>query len=228
VIERCTAGRNNLYGACTRTVLRRSCHTCASKPGDQGRLTESRGQHHNPPELAGAGYEITARNRPNWLRGFDSRRLLPPHRPGQPASRHQADQELAAVFGVEEGTAILRRQYETSERTGQRRARSVSYIPRYLVDPNPVLLSADCEPWPGGTQHQLYTVGIELDRIDDDVTATMPTTVEKQKWGMADGVPLLHVRRISIDTQDRVVEVSDAAYPADCAGLKFTTPLRRW
>jgi hypothetical protein len=42
------------------------------------------------------------------------------------------------------------------------------------------------------------------------------------------GVPIIFCRRISIDTQDRVVEVSDADYLADRAELQFVTPLKPW
>ena len=35
-------------------------------------------------------------------------------------------------------------------------------------------------------------------------------------------------RRISIDTDDRIVEVSDADYPADRTELQFVTPLKPW
>jgi GntR family transcriptional regulator len=141
----------------------------------------------------------------------------------------EPNDELCTVLGIEPDTPVLRREHETSDpQTGQRLSFSVSYIPRHLLEPNPVLLSEDCEPWPGGTQHQLHTVGIQIARIIDEVTAVMPTTVDAQRWGLEDGVPMLRVRRISIDTQDRVVELSDAEYPADRTELRFTTPLTLW
>ena len=76
--------------------------------------------------------------------------------------------------------------------------------------------------------HQLYTVGVEIDRVLDRVTAAMPTTVEAQLWDLTSGIPLLCVRRISIDINDRVVEVSDAQFPADRTVLAFATQLTRW
>jgi GntR family transcriptional regulator len=76
--------------------------------------------------------------------------------------------------------------------------------------------------------HALSTVGIEIDKIVDEVTATMPTTVEAAMWALPEGVPLLWVRRISIDTTGRVVEISDAQYPADRTKLTFHTSLTRW
>jgi GntR family transcriptional regulator len=65
-------------------------------------------------------------------------------------------------------------------------------------------------------------------KMVDEVTARMPTTVEAQLWGLAEGVPLIFCRRISIDAAGRVIETSDADYPADRTELHFVTPLRPW
>jgi GntR family transcriptional regulator len=140
-----------------------------------------------------------------------------------------ATEELAEVFGVAVGSELLRREYETTgAKTRRRVAWSVSYLPKALIASNPALLSSDNEPWPGGTQHQLYTVGIEIIKMVDEVEAIAPTTVDRELWGLDGGVPLLKVRRISIDTEDRVVEVSDAVFPADRTKLVFPTQLKPW
>lgn len=139
-----------------------------------------------------------------------------------------AGPELAAVFACEPGDQLLRKEYETSDPSGIRLAHSVAYVPVRFIEAKPELLSADCEPWPGGGQHQFLTVGIEIARMVDEVRAFMPTTVDMQQWALDDGVPMLCVRRISIDTKDRVVEISDAQYPADRTELRFTTPLTLW
>jgi len=39
---------------------------------------------------------------------------------------------------------------------------------------------------------------------------------------------MLLVRRVSVDKLDRIVEVSDAEFPADRTQLVFKTPLRPW
>jgi GntR family transcriptional regulator len=141
----------------------------------------------------------------------------------------EADSALAGVFNVSPGTSLLRRVYEMSDpRSGRRRAWSVSYVPHALISTNPDLLDSKNEPWPGGTQHQLYTVGIEIACVVDVVTSAMPTTAEAKQWELDAGVPLLRVRCISIDTQDRVVDVSDSDFPADRTELRCTTPLSPW
>lgn len=140
-----------------------------------------------------------------------------------------AGDELADLFGIKPADQILRRRYEsTDKRTGRLLSASVSYMPKALVEGNPALLDQDNEPWWGGTQHQLSTVGVEIMCIVDQVTARMPTTVESQLWDMPDGVPLLFCRRISIDEDNRTVEISDAHYPADRTELRFVTPLQPW
>ena len=141
----------------------------------------------------------------------------------------EADADLAAAFDVEEGTALLRREFaHRDKRTGALAAWSVSWLPMHVIEGNPDIADETKAAWPGGTMHQLYTVGVEVDRVIDQVTAAMPTTVEATQWDLQTGVPLLSVRRISIDTTGRVVEVSDATYPADRTLLTFHTTLNRW
>lgn len=141
----------------------------------------------------------------------------------------KATDELAKAVRVDAGADLLRREYETTDpKTGHRVAWSVSHIPVELIKANPAIMDASNEPWPGGTQHQLYTVGIEIMTMVDEVTAKMPTTADRQLWGLENGIPMLLVRRISIDKLDRIVEVSDAEFPADRTQLVFKTPLKPW
>jgi GntR family transcriptional regulator len=140
-----------------------------------------------------------------------------------------ADEELAAAFGVEPGHELLRREYEVVDRsTGLREQWAVSWLRVDQIAPNPELLDEGKEPWPGGTYHQLWTVGIEIDRVAKEITARMPTTVEAQKWGLPDGEPLLCGGQTTYDIEGRVVEVSIAQYPADRAKLLFSTQYERW
>ncbi|EGJ76292.1 putative transcriptional regulator, gntr family [Streptomyces sp. Tu6071] len=140
-----------------------------------------------------------------------------------------ADTSLAKALNVATEEPILRRVYKAIDgSSGHLLSFSTSYIPLDLIGENPDLLDETKEPWPGGTMHQLSTVGIEVMTIVDEVTGRMPTTVEAQAWGLTDGIPLLLCRRISIDSKDRVVEISDAEYPADRTELRFVTPLKAW
>ncbi|MFF7192856.1 GntR family transcriptional regulator [Streptomyces sp. NPDC008079] len=143
--------------------------------------------------------------------------------------RIPATEDLAEVFGISLGDELLRRRYVSNDsRTGHLLSFSTSYMPLALVESNSDLLDEKNEPWPGGTQHQLSTVGVEVMCMVDQVTGRMPTTVEAQQWGLPDGVPLLLCRRISLDADNRTVEISDAEYPADRTELRFVTPLKPW
>ncbi|MFU8853918.1 GntR family transcriptional regulator [Micromonospora sp. SL1-18] len=141
----------------------------------------------------------------------------------------EAGTDLADLFRIEPTDLVLRRRYDSTDRTtGLLLSSSVSYMPVALVSSNPALLDEAKEPWPGGTQHQLSTVGVEIMTMIDEVTARMPTTAEAQLWGLPDGVPLIFCRRISLDADERIVEISDAEYPADRTELRFVTPLKPW
>lgn len=140
-----------------------------------------------------------------------------------------APDDLAAEFDIAPGTELLKRTYETRDRvTGHLIMWSLSWIPRALIEGNPRLLDENEEPWPGGHQHQLYTVGIEIDRFVTTAVATAATARDREEWGMDTGVPLLRTRRRSIDTKGRVVEISDSVYPADRTEICWTEQLQRW
>lgn len=140
----------------------------------------------------------------------------------------RATEELASEFGVEVNAELLCRTYETTDQNGVRLAWSISHIPLDLIKSNPDLRDESKEPWPGGHMHQLYTVGIEIERLVRSVTAIEPTPGDRQRWGMDLGVPLLCVHTRSVDIDGRTVEISDATYPADRTGLVFTESLERW
>lgn len=97
----------------------------------------------------------------------------------------------------------------------------MSCIPKNWVEGNPALLDESNEPWRGGTLHQLSTVGIEIMKVVDEVTARMPSGAEAQAWDLPPGIPLLFCRRLSYDRDDKLIEISDAWYPADRTELGY-------
>jgi hypothetical protein len=144
---------------------------------------------------------------------------------------------MAEVVKVETGQArrrgslrpLLRRRFtSTDPRTGNLLSDSVSYIPKAFVEANPAILDERNKPWQGGTLHQLSTVGIEIMKVVDEVTARMPSSSEADSWDLPSGIPLLFCRRLSYDHADTLIEISDAWYPADRTELRFVTPLTPW
>lgn len=141
----------------------------------------------------------------------------------------EASDDLATLFNIEQRAPILRRAFTVNDHdSGFRVASSVSYIPVDLIAENPALLDDKNEPWPGGTMHQLSTVGIEVMSVIDEVSAEMPSTAVAQLWGLQEGIPMLRVRRMSFDAKENLVEVSDAQYPADRTQLVHVSRLRKW
>jgi GntR family transcriptional regulator len=141
----------------------------------------------------------------------------------------EASPDLAKRFGVPPGTRLLRRDYWTSSRAEKvplNLARS--YLLYDMVAANPDLLEQGNEPWPGGTHHQLSTIGVELDRIVDEVTARPPFPDEAEALDIEPGVSVLVLRKASIDTLDRIVEISDVIMPGDRTELVYTIRLSRW
>jgi GntR family transcriptional regulator len=144
-------------------------------------------------------------------------------------ARVPADNDLARELKIEPGTELLRRTYRTLHKdSGRLILSSVSHIPVFLIESNDDLFDQNNEPWPGGHWHQLYTVGIEIDRLENSIIAISPTTRQRQDWGIDQGVPLLCLRSLSIDIHDRVVEVADSTYPADRTDFRYIHKLARW
>ena len=141
-----------------------------------------------------------------------------------------ADQSIAEDFGVPIGTKMLERVYRTQSRHEDAPISLVrSYLVHSIVAENPDLLDDSNEPWPGGTQHQLSTIGIELDSITDEITARPPLTEEAELLGLdKSGVSVLVLKKISSDTTGRVVEVSHVILPGDRTEFVYTTKLSRW
>lgn len=147
-----------------------------------------------------------------------------------------ADEDLAEAFGVEVGTKMLERQYGT--RSADETAPlsiSRSWLVYDVAAQNPALLKKQREPWPGGTQHQLHTIGIELSRIEDRVIARAASAEEALTLELDRGTPIIAIRKTCFTTRevdgtavDEVVEVADIVLPADRAELKITTTLEPW
>ncbi|MFJ9214436.1 GntR family transcriptional regulator [Streptomyces sp. NPDC102264] len=148
-----------------------------------------------------------------------------------PASYHQieADAALAARFSTQQGTALLQRLYRTTVRDEDHPIALIkSYLLYEMASQNPELLDETREPWPGGTMHQLWTVGVEIDRIVDEVATRAPTPEEADALGLATHMAVFVLEKTSFSTQDTVVEYSEVVLPGDRTRLRYTVQLERW
>jgi GntR family transcriptional regulator len=141
----------------------------------------------------------------------------------------EADEDLAEAFTVPVGTRLMERIYRTRARTENAPfSLSRSFLLYDTIEANPDLLDVANEPWPGGTLHQLSTVGIEVDRIEEKVIARPPSADEADELGIDTGVAVLAVRKTSIATTGRVVEIADLLLPGDRTEMVYTIQLQRW
>lgn len=140
-----------------------------------------------------------------------------------------ADKPTAEAFGVPPGTQLLKRIYRSRYANEDAPlAISTSHLLLDLVSENPALLDPKNEPWPGGTMHQLSTIGIEVDQVIEDITTRLPAPDEIEELSLIPGTAVFVVRKTMVDTAGRVVEVSDSILPGDRHRLIYTTQLERW
>lgn len=140
-----------------------------------------------------------------------------------------ADPDMARAFGLAIGAPLLRREFHMGYLGEPPISIVVSHMPYEQVAQSPALLDASNEPWPGGTLHQLATVGIEVASITDVVSAQMPTMTEARVLDMEPGTPLLVIRKVMRAADDgRIVEHSRVALPGDRAQTAYPIPLKPW
>ncbi|MFI9788998.1 GntR family transcriptional regulator [Kitasatospora sp. NPDC051984] len=141
----------------------------------------------------------------------------------------QADDDLAGRFGVDVGTLLLHRHYWHST-PGSPTAMSLidSYLVHAVAARNPALLDSKREPWPGGTQHQLRTVGIEIDVIEDGIRTRLATPEESRHLAIPSASPVLILDKTSISTEGEVVEYSHVILPGDRTEFRYSVQLERW
>jgi GntR family transcriptional regulator len=141
----------------------------------------------------------------------------------------KAEAEIAEVFGVPVGTEMVERTYRTRYRMENAPFTLVtSYLVRDMVAANPALLDASNEPWPGGTQSQLFSVGIELGRMEERFRSRPLTAEEAEELELPPGTAVIVLSKTSYDTDGRAVEHSDVTLPGDRTEMTFTTYLDRW
>ncbi|MEU6651259.1 GntR family transcriptional regulator [Streptomyces sp. NPDC046900] len=120
--------------------------------------------------------------------------------------RVEATPELAALFECEVGEELLARHFVFFD-NDQPHQMSTSYLRWSDVEGTPVADPIH-EPWPGGTQAQLATLGIRVTLIKESFTCGMPTDHEAKTLKIGSGVPVLRYTRRHVAQGGRVVEVA--------------------
>ncbi|MEV0271151.1 UTRA domain-containing protein [Hamadaea sp. NPDC050747] len=123
-----------------------------------------------------------------------------------------ATPDLAATFGVEEGTKLLCRRYIFAV-DGKPHQITHSYLLADMVEGTP-LADPDNEQPGRGTLAQLHDIGALPEYATIDIYARMPTPDEAATLGMTEGTPVLVDRRRGLFS-GKVVFVADGVAPAD-------------
>ncbi|SBW17956.1 GntR family transcriptional regulator [Candidatus Protofrankia californiensis] len=129
---------------------------------------------------------------------------------------------VAELLEVDPGTALLARRFVFYS-AGFPEQISLSYYPLSLVGGTPVADEAN-EPWPGGNIAQLASLGISVTRVEESVSARMPTPDETRTLRIPPGVPVLTITRRMLAGPDRNQPVEAAVnitVPADRAILDY-------
>jgi len=106
---------------------------------------------------------------------------------------------------------------------GEAQQISMSIYPLALVEGTP-LTDPEREPWPGGAIARLRSIGVEVTRITESVTARMPMPDEAEALLIEEGTPVVVIER-RMFAGDRPVEVADIVLPADRVALDYVINL---
>lgn len=100
---------------------------------------------------------------------------------------------------------------------------AVSFLPLGIADGTPIV---EQNTGPGGIYARLEEAGHTLDHFVEEVTARMPTSEERRRLELPDGVPVLVVIRTAYDTTGAPVEVCDTVKSAPAYVLEYDVPAR--
>lgn len=100
---------------------------------------------------------------------------------------------------------------------------AVSYIPADIADGTRI---TDLDSGLGGIYARLEEAGHVLGRVNEVVSARMPTAAERRRLDLPPGTPVLILVRTAFDTTGRPVEVCDTVKSAPAYVLEYDFPAR--
>lgn len=134
-----------------------------------------------------------------------------------------ADDHLGGLFEVEPGTVLLRRRLVFYDH-GIPQQLSYSYFLHGMVAGTPVE-DPGREPWPGGSIAQLWSVGVEVTAVEEEVGAAMPSADDAVALGIPVGVPVVTVTRRMLAGGRPVEVAANIVIPADRVRLLYRIDL---
>jgi GntR family transcriptional regulator len=98
---------------------------------------------------------------------------------------------------------------------------AVSFVPLSIAEGTAII---EIDTGPGGLYARLEDAGHTIDRFVEEVTARMPTAVERRRLELHDGVPVLVVIRTAYDSSGKPLEVCDTIKAAPAYVLQYDIP----
>ena len=101
--------------------------------------------------------------------------------------------------------------------------RVTTWIPWLIAEGTGLL--QDVVPHPYGIHGVLEDQGHTMARIQEDVSARMPTSHERERLDLPPGVPVLDVLHTSVDQDGEPYELTRFVLRADLSGLRYDVPV---
>ncbi|WP_414170901.1 GntR family transcriptional regulator (plasmid) [Streptoverticillium reticulum] len=145
-----------------------------------------------------------------------------------------ADEKLAEIFGIDVGARLLRRDFRSyAGGSSIPQGLTTSFLPYDIPSRNPELFDSSREPWPGGTQHQLSTVGVEVVEVTEDIAARDADPDEAEELGLPERSTVMVIEKTTVGLESdggrrRVVDYSVVLLPAARTRLTYRIPLAPW
>jgi GntR family transcriptional regulator len=137
-------------------------------------------------------------------------------------AREPATPEDARRLDVPDGTDLLRRRFLKYAR-GIPSQIQRSAIP-WEIGGGTALADLGQQPWPGGTIAELYSLGLEVTRVKEDVRSRAPRDDERRALRMETPGPVFDIVRVFL-VGERPVEASRVIVPADRNVLHYEVEL---
>lgn len=137
-------------------------------------------------------------------------------------AREAATPEDARRLDVPTGTDLLRRRFLKYAR-GVPAQIQRSAIP-WSIGGGTALADLGQQPWPGGTIAELYSLGLEVTRVKEDVRSRAPRDEERRALRMETPGPVFDIVRVFL-VGERPVEASRVIVPADRNVLHYEVEL---
>jgi GntR family transcriptional regulator len=128
------------------------------------------------------------------------------------------------IFGVGAASPMVLRRRLIKQVHGETVQLQTSVIPLDLVAGTPVA-DPDRQPWPGGTIAELFSVGLEVTRVLEEMFVRSPTPAERQMLNLESTGPVMEITRVFY-VERQPVECSIAIVEAASYMLSFETTLR--